>query len=144
MDEKMKDAVKITVIATGFREVPTARNRQHQTHDSFASAHAASLDDDFPAAPGPRAPTPEPERIMSGTAMVEATMTGDRVYEDDAPVAHASDRTSADMIPLEPSRDLARAAVLSNMSSITSNMAPNFEADDLDVPAFLRKRNEVM
>ena len=27
LDEKMKDAVKITVIATGFREIPTARDR---------------------------------------------------------------------------------------------------------------------
>jgi hypothetical protein len=25
-----------------------------------------------------------------------------------------------------------------------TNVASNFEADDLDVPAFLRKRNEVM
>jgi hypothetical protein len=29
-------------------------------------------------------------------------------------------------------------------SSIVTNMAANFEQDDLDVPAFLRKRNEVM
>src|SRR5664279_4404463 len=27
MDEKMKDSVKITVIATGFREAPTSRHR---------------------------------------------------------------------------------------------------------------------
>ncbi len=143
MDEKMKDAVKITVIATGFREVPSARHRQHEMHTSFSSAHAAALDDDFPMAPGPRTPIPEPERIMSGTAMAEATMTDDRVYEDDAPAAHASDRPSADMIPLEPSRDITRDGVLSNIS-IGANVASNFEPDDLDVPAFLRKRNEVM
>jgi hypothetical protein len=29
-------------------------------------------------------------------------------------------------------------------SSVLTNMARNFQADDLDVPAFLRKRNEVM
>src|SRR6266853_1850456 len=31
MDEKMKDAVKITVIATGFREAPSARHRPQET-----------------------------------------------------------------------------------------------------------------
>jgi hypothetical protein len=29
-------------------------------------------------------------------------------------------------------------------NSVLTNMAGNFQADDLDVPAFLRKRNEVM
>jgi hypothetical protein len=28
--------------------------------------------------------------------------------------------------------------------SVLTNMANNFEPDDLDVPAFVRKRNEVM
>jgi cell division protein FtsZ len=132
MDEKMKDAVKITVIATGFREVPTTRHRE--THTSFSSAHP-SLDDDFPSAPGPRVPMPEPERIMAGS-----TTTEDRAYEDDAPAARTSDRAVAEMIPLEASREITREGVLSNMASVASN----FEPDDLDVPAFLRKRNEVM
>ena len=29
-------------------------------------------------------------------------------------------------------------------SSVLTNLAVNFEQDDLDVPAFLRKRNDVM
>jgi hypothetical protein len=29
-------------------------------------------------------------------------------------------------------------------SSVLTNLAANFEQDDLDVPAFLRKRNDVM
>src|SRR5450432_3544701 len=50
MDEKMKDAVKITVIATGFREAPSARHRPQETRMSFSASHAAALDDpmDFP------------------------------------------------------------------------------------------------
>jgi len=36
LDEKMKDSVKITVIATGFREVPAMRRRQQEVHNSFA------------------------------------------------------------------------------------------------------------
>ena len=42
LDEKMKDAVKITVIATGFREVPTARHRQQETR-TFVFARAREL-----------------------------------------------------------------------------------------------------
>ena len=48
MDEKMKDAVKITVIATGFREVPTSRYRQQETRTSFAAAHEDAME--FPEA----------------------------------------------------------------------------------------------
>src|SRR5512141_2497032 len=39
MDEKMKDGVKITVIATGFREIPTGRARPVETRTSFAAVH---------------------------------------------------------------------------------------------------------
>ena len=59
-------------------------------------------------------------------------MTNDRDYADDVapvPMAHVSDRMAGEVISL----DTMRSAVV-----------PNFEQDDLDVPAFLRKRNEVM
>jgi len=123
MDEKMKDAVKITVIATGFREFK--RHPQETLTSSFAAAHDEAMD--FPDALGPRVPMPEPERIMSGEMM---QMEDNRTFvEDSAPVAaHAA----ADVVSLET----VRTSVLTNMT--------NFEPDDLDVPAFLRKRNEVM
>src|SRR5271157_4011552 len=128
MDEKMKDAVKITVIATGFREARPARQPRLETHVSFSSAARHDEAMDFPDAVGPRDPMPEPipERIMS-EAMAE-----DRAYADDVTplaVAQAPDRVSADVISLETMR---------------SAMVTNFEPDDLDVPAFLRKRNDVM
>ena len=44
MDEKMKDSVKITVIATGFKEVRSARHRTQEVHTSFASAHDDAMD----------------------------------------------------------------------------------------------------
>src|SRR5689334_20338198 len=44
LDEKMKDGVKITVIATGFREIPTARHRQQETRTSFAAAHDDAME----------------------------------------------------------------------------------------------------
>jgi hypothetical protein len=38
-----------------------------------------------------------------------------------------------------------RGPIVSDISTnMVTNMATHFEQDDLDVPAFLRKRNEVM
>jgi cell division protein FtsZ len=126
MDEKMKDAVKITVIATGFREVRSMTHRQPETHTSFAAAHDDAMD--FPDALGPRDPIPEPmpKRIMSEERTID-----DRVHVDaPAPASVTpSDRVAADVVSLDTMR---------------SAMVTNFEQDDLDVPAFLRKRNDVM
>jgi cell division protein FtsZ len=135
MDEKMKDAVKITVIATGFREVRPARQRPLETHTSFSSSHNAAMDDpmDFPDGSGPR----EPERIMSSEpSSFEDGVANGRDYADDVapvPMSHASDRMAGEVVSLDGMRDNLRNVVV-----------PNFEQDDLDVPAFLRKRNEVM
>src|SRR6478609_3238576 len=64
LDEKMKDGVKITVIATGFREAPATRSRHQETRSSFAAQHDEAMD--FPEAIGPRDPMPEPPKhIMS-------------------------------------------------------------------------------
>lgn len=130
LDEKMKDSVKITVIATGFREVPMPRRRQHETHSSFAAAHDDAMD--FPDGAGSQDPMPEPPKhIMSEAPMPE--VADDRNYtESPTAVAHASDR-AAEVISLDSMRN-----------GVLTNVVPNFEADDLDVPAFLRKRNEVM
>jgi len=132
MDEKMKDAVKITVIATGFREARPARHRPLETHTSFSSSHNAALDDpmDFPDGAGPRHHRDEPEHIMSSEPAFEDSATN--TYADDVapvPLAHVSDRMAGEVVSLD---------------SMRSAVVPNFEQDDLDVPAFLRKRNDVM
>jgi len=142
MDEKMKDAVKITVIATGFREVRTARERPLETHASFSSSpsssRASALDDmNFPDGAGPR----NPEHIMSSEpASFDDSAANERNYAGEVapvPMGLTSDRMVAEAISL----DTMRSAVVSTMPA---NMPANFESDDLDVPAFLRKRNEVM
>jgi len=123
MDEKMKDAVKITVIATGFKESAVSRPRHHETRTSFATAHEEAME--FPEPLGPRDPMPEPiaPQIIAQSAPETC------VYVDDpAPVPVAHERV-ADPVSL----DTVRSAMLNN-----------FEQNDLDVPAFLRKRNEVM
>jgi cell division protein FtsZ len=131
MDEKMKDSVKITVIATGFREIPTGRPRVPDIRTSFAAAHDDAME--FPEQQVSRDPAPMPKHIME-SSFSEAT--ADRSYADDVstePVAQSHDRMAGEVISLDTMR-----------SSIVTNMAANFEQDDLDVPAFLRKRNEVM
>jgi cell division protein FtsZ len=131
MDEKMKDAVKITVIATGFREAPSSRPRQQEFRTSFAAAHEDAMA--FPEEYGSRDffAEPKPKHIMESPE-TETGMNDHHDYADDvasAPTSIASDRMAADVVSL----DTVRSAIVNN-----------FEQDDLDVPAFLRKRNEVM
>ena len=125
MDEKMKDSVKITVIATGFRDVPQMRSRHQETRMSFAAQHEDALEyaDDF----GRRDPMPEPisPKIMSDSSMEDHTFG-----EEPEPVASAQTvHRDPEVVALETMRNA---------------LASNFEQNDLDVPAFLRKRNEVM
>jgi cell division protein FtsZ len=130
MDEKMKDSVKITVIATGFREAPTARHRTLETRTSFAAAHEDAME--FPEDQGARDFIPESPKHMMESSASDNNMTDERTYVDDVaptPLAHVSDRMATEVISLD---------------SMRSAVVTNFEQDDLDVPAFLRKRNEVM
>jgi len=118
LDETMKDAVKITVIATGFREVPRSQRRPAEPHHSFASSHDDAMDFPDPVGPSPSTPPPfsepPPDRMMSEPRLAEAS-----------PAPH----TAAEVISLDTMRNA---------------MVANFEQEDLDVPAFLRKRGEVM
>jgi cell division protein FtsZ len=122
LDEKMKDSVKITVIATGFREVPAMRRRQ-EAHRSFASTHNERMDFPEPA-PAPRFepdPAPVPERIMMENVM-------------EAPMHETS--PAAELAQFDPPPP--------PIGVVHNSMAGNFEQDNLDVPAFLRKRGEIM
>ena len=135
MDEKMKDAVKITVIATGFREVRSGRQRMQESRTSFSAAHEEAME--FPEdasrdfVPEPPKHIMEPERSVA-----EDRAYSDRTYMDDVapvPPANSSDHAAAEVVSLDSMR-----------SSVLTSMPGNFEQDDLDVPAFLRKRNDVM
>jgi cell division protein FtsZ len=126
LDEKMKDAVKITVIATGFREIPVARHRPVETRTSFAAAHDEAME--FPET-FDTAPIPDPPKhIMSESGMEDDHALASAYADDVAPMPAAQDR-AADVISLE---------------AVRSALVSNFESNDLDVPAFLRKRNDVM
>ncbi|HWY21275.1 MAG TPA: cell division protein FtsZ [Candidatus Acidoferrum sp.] len=123
MDEKMKDAVKITVIATGFRDVSRSQHRTTEAHRSFAASHDDAME--FPDPVGPAQPVPAfPEQFHEPDS--DRMMDEPRMPES-SPVAIA--HGGAEVISLDTMR---------------SAMVANFEQDDLDVPAFLRKRGEVM
>src|SRR5438046_3106969 len=99
VDEKSKDTVKITVIATGFKD-SDIRRRQQESRAGFAASR------DFFEPETESEPTP-PRMVMEQAATQAA---------------------STDMVAV----DAVRNAVVAN-----------FEKQDLDVPAFLRKRGEV-
>jgi len=108
LDEKMKDAVKITVIATGFKDSDGARRRRQEASASFVvSRERGDFHDSEPEA--------DPEPPPSPMVMEQAEPSP-------APA-------SAQVVTLETMRDAIIA---------------NFEHEDLDVPAFLRKRGEVV
>jgi cell division protein FtsZ len=126
LDEKMKDAVKITVIATGFKEEDMHRSRHRENYDPVILSRDLSRDvsrevsrqrDHFDE-PQPMA---EPEPVF-----VPEPAFG----SDPAPVAFRDpgNASHAEVISLDAMR----------------SAPPSYQAEDLDVPAFLRKRNDVM
>jgi hypothetical protein len=98
-------------------------------HNSFAASHDDAMgfsNADFPEPVGP-SPTPafsELREPASDPMMEEPGMA------EPSPMAFSH---SADVISLDTMR-----------TAMVANMVSNFEQDDLDVPAFLRKRGEVM
>jgi cell division protein FtsZ len=130
LDEKMKDAVKITVIATGFKECQRPRRQHHETHTGFVvTTEAANVsghkdEDDFFKR---RDSDVEPPMVMQD-AHAEAAAS------DAVLLAHA------EVIPMDAARDAQLHEAV-----IRESMMANFDPqDDLDVPAFMRKRNETM
>jgi cell division protein FtsZ len=125
LDEKMKDAVKITVIATGFRESDMRRSRHQENCDPVilsreVSRHAAQQRDHFHA---PESMV-EPEPAFEPEPSFEPDLAPAAFRESEA--GHASH--AAELISLDAMR----------------TVAPCYEVEDLDVPAFLRKRSDVM
>jgi cell division protein FtsZ len=128
LDEKMKDTVKVTVIATGFREADMRRVRHHENYDPViisreTTRHVSrefSLDDfDEPRPVVQSEPVFEPEAAFIPESAPVA-------FQESASTSAAASH-SADVISLDGMR----------------SGAPSYE-EDLDVPAFLRKRSEIM
>jgi cell division protein FtsZ len=117
LDDKMKDAVKITVIATGFKNGEGIRRRAMETTETYVQfsgsrARNVNVEDDF----AEMEPAP-PSRPM--------------VMEQAAPGAE----------PININND---NGVISLDTMRNAMIGANFEQEDLDVPAFLRKRGDVI
>ena len=126
LDEKMKDAVKITVIATGFKEEDMHRSRHRENYDPVILSRELSRDVSREAS-RQRNHFDEPEPV----AEPEPVFVPEAAFESDpAPVAfrEPGNASHAEVISLDAMR----------------SAPPSYQAEDLDVPAFLRKRNDVM
>ena len=164
MDEKMKDEVKITVIATGFKEV--GRGREH-AHDAASAALNARVTHTAPAS-APHASVPQGRAPQSGAnsgnQSVEPRITerplntpfvADSVddYELGSEVVRHAE-------PVDDTRDAAAtyareaestyASVIKGVvheepptiETVTSSVNIDYDANDLEIPAFLRKRGD--
>ena len=126
LDEKMKDAVKITVIATGFKEEDMHRSRHRENDDPVILSRELSRDVSREAS-RQRNHFDEPEPVAES----EPVFVPEAAFESDpAPVAFREPGNAShdEVISLDAMR----------------SAPPSYQAEDLDVPAFLRKRNDVM
>ncbi len=134
LDEKMKDAVKITVIATGFRESEMRRPRHNEIFDPVIISrevprhrdhfHVTDHADDF-----------APEPVAQASEDREPALTREPAFEPD-PVPAEFDQAPPPGFP-HPQAEVISFDGLQSSS-------PSYQAEDLDVPAFLRKRSDVM
>jgi cell division protein FtsZ len=129
LDEKMKDSVKITVIATGFKEADMRRPRHHENFDPVILSREVSREvsnqgsrqrDHFREAEAEA----DPEPVFVPEPSFEPDPAPGAFQESEA----VSEPHAAEVISLEAMR----------------SAPPNYQAEDLDIPAFLRKRSEVM
>ena len=121
LDEKMKDAVKITVIATGFREEDRPRRR---TESSGFTVNSGS--DDF-----------ESDSSSSSRNMVMESESSESGF-----TSGSASAASGSGLGATPASSASGEVI--GLDSMRSAMIANFEQADLDVPAFLRKRGDVV
>jgi cell division protein FtsZ len=112
-DEKLKDELKITVIATGFKnDVPARKDRTVNAAQAAISTARTASAYQIQAAP-------PIQRVVNGS-----------------PMAHAA------AAPI-PTRMVAPTRESPNLATMTESIKTAIEHDDLDVPAFIRKRGEI-
>ena len=126
MDDKMKDAVKITVIATGFNEAEMRRPRSHESYDPVILSREVSRNSHSRDRSYEVETVAEPEPVFVPEASFEPDGS-QAAYQESTPAAfHA--QQPAEVISLDAMR----------------GTSPSYQPEDLDVPAFLRKRSDAM
>src|SRR5438309_2000183 len=132
LDEKMKEEVKITVIATGFK------SDQPRKHDGTVTAAAAAISSSRAVSSfTPSRATELPVQHQSGAS---SAATGHNhaapAYATVAPSGSGAPAVAMQRTPSAPSRETP------SLEKVKSSVSGSFEQDDLDVPAFIRKRGE--
>jgi cell division protein FtsZ len=122
-DEKMKDDLKITVIATGFKnDVPARKDRTvNAAQAAISTARTASAYQVQAAAAVPR--------VVNATHIPH--------------VPHGSPIMTHAAGSAAPTRVVTPARESPNLATMTESIRTAVEQDDLDVPAFIRKRGEI-
>jgi len=80
LDDKTKDSVKITVIATGFRDSDRTRRKHENAHNSFTGSRLDDFADEVDMEPAPRPmimeePVPQPAPAPSPVGDVVSVET---------------------------------------------------------------------
>jgi cell division protein FtsZ len=117
LDEKMKDEVKITVIATGFKG-------EAQKHDH---AHVSTATQAIHTA-----------RTASGFQVKGSTLTPTITSR----IPEPAPESEPEPVPEPPAPPVQAAAAVPPPAPVKEAPKKGFDQDDLDVPAFLRKRGE--
>ena len=118
LDEKMKEDLKITVIATGFK------NDAPQRKDRVVTSTQAAISN---------ARTASAYQVQQPTPVMQQRVVNGGTVAHNGSSAHVA----------TPTRVVAPARENPNLATMTESIKSAVEHDDLDVPAFIRKRGEV-
>ena len=159
--ERMEDSIKVTVIATGFRSDQIQRKDRvvSSVQQAISSARTASAYQMQTGAPdraafartGVEAGTPDHAALArTGTeqgspdrAAFAQSGAGRPVNGGATTYGSAAAQVAAPTQVAAPPRVAAPARETPNLASMTEAIRGAVEHDDLDVPAFIRKRSEV-
>jgi len=137
LDEKMKDDVKITVIATGFKD-------EHLMYrDRSMGAAAAAISSARAISNHATTPQIVAQDRPSSVAVAEHPAHNGHAFEEEIPepvgvAAPASVPIPAISMAARPSAPVRETISL----DAVRNSVNGIDGDDLDVPAFIRKRTE--
>ncbi len=155
LDEKMKDEVKITVIATGFKDVSRRREHSNPVADvvQHARASAAHATYEVPSMHEPQA-APEKPAPSRFDAVKPSETESQRGAERPRPISYIPDNLDdidSEIVrhaePMDEAQIQARAAAAGRdepptIETVSSSINISYDTDDLEIPAFLRKRGE--
>ncbi len=155
LDEKMKGEVKITVIATGFKDVSRRHDASNPVAEVVHQVRATAAHATYEV-PSMREPQAAPER--TAPSRLEAVRSSEpeppRASERPRVLPYIPDNLDdidSEIVrhaePMDEAQIQARAAAANRdepptIETVSSSVNITYDTDDLEIPAFLRKRGE--